>query len=327
MIYRTLLDFFFADGYTITDEESNGDQILSGAIEFRKNGIRAQIKGGVIDCIGGKNYADNFSLQWREFSSLQLDSSIGIPLSRRRLESAFGSIKLKDLNGKRILELGCGAGRFTEVLSSVGAKIVSIDLSEAVYSNQSQNASVNTLFFRCDINELPIDISCFDYILCLGVIQHTPEPEETYRNILRRLEVGQVFIFDHYLKTYKLAVNYHSKYFWRCFTKRISPPTLLKVVRGYVPLVVPIFEALSRVPFVGKKLWACLLIPLTPVPDEIIDTDTRRDWYILDTFDALSAMFDVPFSELEVRQVLDEFDLAQLELKNGANGLLGHVKK
>jgi 2-polyprenyl-3-methyl-5-hydroxy-6-metoxy-1,4-benzoquinol methylase len=37
-----------------------------------------------------------------------------------------------ELAGKQVLECGCGAGRFTEILLAEGAQVTFIDLSEAV---------------------------------------------------------------------------------------------------------------------------------------------------------------------------------------------------
>ena len=62
------------------------------------------------------NYADAFGLQWNSFPKTQLDSFTNTNISENRLKLSFGN-DLKILKGKKILEAGCGAGKFTEILS------------------------------------------------------------------------------------------------------------------------------------------------------------------------------------------------------------------
>ena len=46
----------------------------------------------------------------------------------------------------KICEVGCGAGRFTEIMLEAGAEIVSIDLSDAVEANYQTNKKRQVLF-------------------------------------------------------------------------------------------------------------------------------------------------------------------------------------
>ena len=59
----------------------------------------------------------------------------GIPISRTRLRRCLGEAVWKRLAGLDVLECDCGAGRFTEVLLDDGARVTSVDLSEAVDAN------------------------------------------------------------------------------------------------------------------------------------------------------------------------------------------------
>src|SRR5262245_31477392 len=72
----------------------------------------------------GGNYADAFGLQWKTYRSTQLDSRTGTTLSRDRARRCLGEECWQSLHSTRhfhVLEVGCGAGRFTEVLLSTGA--------------------------------------------------------------------------------------------------------------------------------------------------------------------------------------------------------------
>ena len=41
----------------------------------------------------------------------------------------------KRIKGKRVLEVGSGAGRFTEIFKKMGCKLSSVDLSDAIFVN------------------------------------------------------------------------------------------------------------------------------------------------------------------------------------------------
>jgi 2-polyprenyl-3-methyl-5-hydroxy-6-metoxy-1,4-benzoquinol methylase len=79
-------------------------------------------------------YVQSFGLQWNEYRNTQLDSFNGTSISKNRLERLLGG-PLNILKGKEILEAGCGAGLFTEVMLAAGANVFAVDLSQAVEAN------------------------------------------------------------------------------------------------------------------------------------------------------------------------------------------------
>jgi hypothetical protein len=74
------------------------------------------------------------------------------------------------LKGETILEAGSGAGRFTEILATTGADILSFDLSSAVEANYANNGhNPNVLIFQGDIINIPVREQSMDKVFCLGV--------------------------------------------------------------------------------------------------------------------------------------------------------------
>ena len=86
--------------------------------------------------VNDNNYTSAFGIQWNHFRTTQLDSFSNFPLSESRLKRCIGKDLFSKLEGKLILEAGCGAGRFTEILLHNGANVASVDMSSAVDANQ-----------------------------------------------------------------------------------------------------------------------------------------------------------------------------------------------
>ena len=74
-----------------------------------------------------------------------------------------------------MLEAGCGAGRFTEILLQLpAAAVTSTDLNSAVEPNQVNcPQSARHRIVQCDIKDLQFPPAQYDMVICLGVLQHT----------------------------------------------------------------------------------------------------------------------------------------------------------
>src|SRR5689334_1723713 len=158
----------------------------SGALQAREQALQCTNCGATIPVVRGvprfvpsDDYASSFGFQWNVHARTQLDSFSGLPISRDRL---FATTKWPTkLPGETILEVGSGAGRFTEVLVTTGAAIVSCDLSSAVDANYRNNgANANLLIAQASLLNLPIRARSIDKVICIGVLQHTPDPAQSF---------------------------------------------------------------------------------------------------------------------------------------------------
>jgi len=86
--------------------------------------------------------------------------------------------------GARVLDLGCGRGYVSRELLAKGCRVVGVDAFEAPKENVSE-------FIRWELgatDELPFELSDFDHVLLLDVIEHLDRPERFMRNL--RNEAG-----------------------------------------------------------------------------------------------------------------------------------------
>ena len=124
-------------------------------------GCRVPVIGGIPRFTVSESYAAGFGLQWAAHARTQLDSVSGTHISRDRLVRCLGGT-LDAVAGRSVLEVGCGAGRFTEVLLDAGARVFACDLSKAVEANYA-NCRGHRAYFVCqaDLMRLPIAPASF----------------------------------------------------------------------------------------------------------------------------------------------------------------------
>jgi SAM-dependent methyltransferase len=308
----------------VTEIGPKGD-LISGAWFFGER--RVPITGGVPRFVDNQEYASNFGRQWTEFRLTQLDSHTRIPLSFNRL---WNNTRWNpaDLRGKLVLEAGSGAGRFTEILVQSGARVVSFDLSRAVDANYRANAGKGDLLLcQASIYEMPFNPGIFDYVFCHGVLQHTPDPDRSYRELFRMVKPGGLISIDYYLKLDHISEWTTPKYLWRPLTATMDPDRLLGIIKTYMPLWLPVDTFIRRLPLIGSWLRAVCGVPCYSYPDLPISREEKLRWAVMDTFDALGARYDLPKTKEEVRRMMDLPNSESCEVIYGGNGVIANARK
>jgi len=79
------------------------------------------------------------------------------------------------------LDVGCGMGRFAEVVTRWGARVVGIDLSVAAKVAVKNLADREFVGFQADVFALPFAPETFDCIYSMGVLHHTPDCEKAVK--------------------------------------------------------------------------------------------------------------------------------------------------
>jgi ubiquinone/menaquinone biosynthesis C-methylase UbiE len=75
----------------------------------------------------------------------------------------------KNLEGKSVLDLGCGNGRYSELFCKFGAEeVIALDLSEEMINEAQKRKVENGLgqleLIRADINDMPLAVYSFDLV-------------------------------------------------------------------------------------------------------------------------------------------------------------------
>ena len=266
-----------------------------------------------------KNYTDNFGYQWNKYRKTQIDDNL-LQSSKIRFFNETNFTK-EDLDNKNILEVGSGAGRFTNIIMKYSnANLHSVDSSTAVYANFENNKlfidNKRLKIYKCTLYDMPFIEKQFDIVLCLGVLQHTPNIKETIISLTDQLKKGGTIVIDFY--PYKGFWTYiHAKYLFRFFTTKMNNKKLHNFIDSYIDVAIKFYLFLN-------KIGLHFLTRFIPIPDLKktfpldIEYNKLREMVLLDTFDMLSPKFDRPQKIKTVTNILK---------KNNIKILFSGIKK
>lgn len=288
------------------------------------------IINGIPRFVPEENFASSFGLQWNTYRKTQLDSHTGLSISRERLTRLVGG-SLNILKDKEVLEAGCGAGRFTEVLLEAGARVFAADISTAVAANY-ENCKTYPNYFVCqaDIVKLPVQPQQFDIVICIGVIQHTPNPEETMTALCSYVKPGGLLVIDHYTYGYPGPV---SRRLLRKFLLRMPKHFSLRFCQAMTASLWPVHRALWKLG--NHKLIRIIrsrFVNSSPVVDyheayPQLGPDLLRCWAVLDTHDTLTDYYKHLRSAEEIKAHLERCGMTDIETVYAGNGVEARGKR
>lgn len=298
--------------------------IESGKLVCEKCGEAFPIVAGIPRFVSLDNYANSFGLEWTLHAKTQYDSYSGKPISEERFFNETGWAR--SLTGEIMLEAGSGSGRFTEIAAQTGAMVVSFDYSEAVEANYASNQHFeNVLIVQASIYEMPFPEAYFDKVLCIGVLQHTPDVEKSFFHLPPYLKSGGQLVVDVYRKRRGLFGLLSTRYYVRPLTRRIKPSRLYRLCSIYVNSMWGIAKVIHRIPKIGRKInWALLIGDYI---DLGLADNKAREWAILDTFDIVAPAYDQPQYIETVENWFQQGDFSNSNVRYGYNGIEGHGTK
>jgi ubiquinone/menaquinone biosynthesis C-methylase UbiE/uncharacterized protein YbaR (Trm112 family) len=304
-----------------TPAASSEDPILEGTLRCEGCGREFPIRSGIPRFVQFHPADASFGFQWNLFRREQLDSENDARLSATRLwtETQWDQAELA---GQRVLDVGCGAGRFLEIITTTKADVVGVDVSTAIDAAAATVAGrPNVDLVQADVFKLPFKPGTFDKCYCIGVAQHTPDPIAALGALPRLLRKGGRIAVTVYERRPWTLLN--GKYLIRPITKRLNKSVLLAMIKGTMPILFPLTEILFRLPLVGRPISFVL-----PVANYVSLTgltfQQRYRLAVLDTFDRLAPAYDLPLTEDEVKKALVGGGVVEItRLRNSGVNLVG----
>ena len=272
-----------------------GKEIAEGRLPCRACPMSYPITRGIPRFVPTDAYAGSFSYQWTIHRTTQVDSIAGHSESKQAFSVKTGLAR-QDLQGRLVLDVGCGTGRYAEVAADLDADVVGVDLSyaiDAAYRNMGRRERVH--FVQADVFQLPFREATFDAAYSIGVLHHTPSTREAFLQMPPLVKTGGsvaiwVYKWD---RDFSRGLDR-----LRPLTTRLPKPMLY----AGCWIGVPILHALAQVPgFRRISRW--------------IPTSTQGRglaWDVLDTFDLYSPQYQWKHDEPEVRRWFEEASLTDV---------------
>lgn len=299
------------DGIVVQEVPISGTAVCA-------SGCRFPIAGGVPRFVPDEDYSGNFGFEWNQYPRLQLDSNTGTPISASRLERCLGQ-PLASLACLDVLEAGCGSGRFSEVILAAGARLCSLDLSSAVDANHTNHVSHPRFFVvQANLHQAPYRKRSFDVVICLGVLQHTPDPASSLATLASYAKPGGLVVVDSYIWTLRRVLAI--RYLYRAWLKRLEPRRAHEICRRMVDRWLPLHKLVGR-----SRVLSRLLHNVSPITTYYHCYDLSDDLHCafsyLDTFDFHSPRYEWLKTPAQIRRGMETVGLSDIAVSRGGNGI------
>lgn len=254
------------------------------------------------------NYTNNFGFQWNKFQKTQIDREAKSSTFSKERFFVSTEWDKQDLSGKDVLEVGSGAGRFSQiVLDYTKANLYSIDYSNAVEANYRNNARHSDRFhlFQASIYDMPFPDNSFDKVFCFGVLQHTPDFRKSVQCLVDKAKPGGEIAVDFYpIKGWYTKIN--AKYMLRPWTKKMSHEKLLGKIERNANRLIKTYKVIDKM---GLAMVGHRFLPMCDINRTLpanLSKEELREWVILDTFDMYSPAYDNPQRIKTVKKWMEE---------------------
>jgi len=124
------------------------------------------------------------------------------------IEKLSKYINLKNLKGKKVLDVGCGTGTISNILYEFGADVYAFDQSINSVNSVKKNYP-NIKVKQGDALNNPFKDDEFDLVVSIGVLHHTPNCYKGFQECARVTKPGGHMLILLYRKWHWYPILYH----------------------------------------------------------------------------------------------------------------------
>ena len=129
-------------------------------------------------------HLESFGHQWTTFEVAHDDED------RATFEAKTG-VALNQLRGMRVLDAGCGGGRYSKICGENGAIVIGADHTRAVDKARQLCAHLPDVHFvQADLKQLPLEQASFDFVFSIGVMHHDANTRAVFDAVAKMVKPG-----------------------------------------------------------------------------------------------------------------------------------------
>ncbi len=191
------------NGLSLVEKEATDNEVIRGLLECKDCGKSFAIVRGVprmiVDLDGRKELAKSWGYEWERVAEGRLETDTYYGQTEEEEIASFCrylGISTDSLQGKVILDAGCGYGRLTRALNRFGAEVYGIDIASSIERTYEYCKSAsNVHILQADIVDLPFRKMTFDYVFCKLTICYVHDHEKTFKGLSELVKPsGRLFI-------------------------------------------------------------------------------------------------------------------------------------
>jgi len=240
-----------------------------------------------------------FGRQWNTYQVQRPEEDLAYFCSKTGVDPAY-------LNGRLVLDAGCGSGRYSKIAGQASAIVIGVDLSPAVETAAANTSDLpNVHIVQSDIFQLPFKPNLFEFIYSIGVLHHTPDTKKALFSLIPLLtHSGEIAVWLY--PRWPLPIELYNRML-RALTTRMDHDTLHRVAVWIEPIGLLKLKLLTAGRWwqrIAGQLLRAVTIGVSYHPD--------REIRICDTFDWFSPPYQWHHTDAEVESWLREFGMVDI---------------
>ena len=212
----------------------------------------------------------------------------------------------------KVVDIGCGSGRFIKYLKGKCECITGIDPSQAIFAADELIGKDDKVeLIQASTDHIPFDDGYFDFGYSLGVLHHIPDTAKALKDSVRKIRPGGYFLlylyYNLYNKPYYFRIIFYLSNFIRLIVSKM-PSGLKKIICSFLAIII-------YMPFVGL----CRFLKWIGVPKRIrqnipLQGYEDQSFYIIrnDSLDRFGTPLEQRFSRKQIKVMMEQSGLTDI---------------
>lgn len=255
-----------------------------------------------------KKTVDSFGEEWQSFHGFS-------PEEIKRIGDMYFDIVTPEMlnENSKVIDIGCGSGRFIKYLQGRYGSMAGVDPSEAVFAADNligEDEKVEIV--QASTDNIPYPDGHFDFGYSLGVLHHIPDTRKALNDSVKKIRSGGYFLLYLYYSLDNKSAAFRAVFHLSNVIRRVvsSMPVKLK------KFTCDVLAVLLYMPFV----LLCRFLRVIGVPERIrekvpLQGYERQSFYVIrnDSLDRFGTPLEQRFSRKEIEKMMEESGLTDIQ--------------